>query len=89
VKEKLPKEEINIYMVGKFSQSITRLGNYFNTLVVAFFTFYEAEKRTTTPTKLLLISALSVLVMVAAVHINNGAEKYLFGGLLLIRNYNH
>jgi proton-dependent oligopeptide transporter, POT family len=49
-------------------------------LVVAFFTFLRSRKKEpTTPTKIafgLLISALSVLVMVAAVHIgNNGTEK--------------
>jgi POT family proton-dependent oligopeptide transporter len=49
-------------------------------LVVAFFTFLRSRKKEpSTPTKIafgLLISALSVLVMVAAVHIgNNGAEK--------------
>jgi proton-dependent oligopeptide transporter, POT family len=49
-------------------------------LVVAFFTFLRSRKKEpSTPTKIafgLLISALSVLVMVAAVHIgNNGSEK--------------
>lgn len=49
-------------------------------LVVAFFTFLRSRKKEpSTPTKIafgLLISALSVLVMVAAVHIgNNGTEK--------------
>lgn len=49
-------------------------------LVVAFFTYLRSRKKEpTTPTKIafgLLISALSVLVMVAAVHIgNNGTEK--------------
>ena len=49
-------------------------------LVVAFFTFLRNRKKEpSTPTKIafgLLISALSVLVMVAAVHIgNNGTEK--------------
>ncbi|UFH35974.1 peptide MFS transporter [Flavobacterium acetivorans] len=49
-------------------------------LVVAFFTFLRSRrKEPSTPTKIafgLLISALSVLVMVAAVHIGgNGAEK--------------
>jgi POT family proton-dependent oligopeptide transporter len=49
-------------------------------LVVAFFTFLRSRhKEPTTPTKIafgLLVSALSVLVMVAAVKIgNNGAEK--------------
>lgn len=49
-------------------------------LVVAFFTFLRSRKKEpSTPTKIafgLLISALSVLVMVAAVQIgNNGAEK--------------
>lgn len=58
-------------------------------LVVAFFTFLRGkQKEPTTPTKIafgLLISALSVLVMVAAVNAgNNGAEKvsvwWLFAG---------
>jgi POT family proton-dependent oligopeptide transporter len=49
-------------------------------LIVAFFTFLRSRKKEpSTPTKIafgLLISALSVLVMVAAVHIgNNGTEK--------------
>ncbi len=49
-------------------------------LVVAFFTYLRSRKKEpSTPTKIafgLLISALSVLVMVAAVHIgNNGSEK--------------
>lgn len=49
-------------------------------LVVAFFTYLRSRKKEpSTPTKIafgLLISALSVLVMVAAVQIgNNGAEK--------------
>lgn len=49
-------------------------------LVVAFFTYLRSKKKEpSTPTKIafgLLISALSVLVMVAAVHIgNNGTEK--------------
>ncbi|MCC9071982.1 peptide MFS transporter [Flavobacterium sp. F-65] len=49
-------------------------------LVVAFFTFLRNRKKEpNTPTKIafgLLISALSVLVMIAAVHIGgNGAEK--------------
>lgn len=49
-------------------------------LVVAFFTYLRSRKKEpSTPTKIafgLLISALSVLVMVAAVHIgNNGTEK--------------
>ena len=49
-------------------------------LIVAFFTYLRSRKKEpSTPTKIafgLLISALSVLVMVAAVHIgNNGTEK--------------
>ncbi|MBP4142888.1 peptide MFS transporter [Flavobacterium sp. I-SCBP12n] len=49
-------------------------------LIVAFFTFLRSRKKEpSTPTKIafgLLISALSVLVMVAAVHIGgNGTEK--------------
>jgi POT family proton-dependent oligopeptide transporter len=52
----------------------------FTPLVVAFFTFLRGRKKEpSTPTKIafgLLISALSVLVMVAAVHIGgNGSEK--------------
>ncbi len=59
-------------------------------LVVAFFTFLRTKKREpSTPTKIafgLLISALSVLVMVAAVHIgNNGLEKV--SAWWLVANY--
>ncbi len=63
------------------SQSINPLWVIILTpLVVAFFTFLRRKgKEPTTPTKIafgLLISALSVLVMVAAVKVgNNGAEK--------------
>jgi POT family proton-dependent oligopeptide transporter len=53
------------------------------------FTFFTKQKVVTTPTKIafgLLISALSVLVMAAAVHIgNNGAEKSIC--LRLVANY--
>ena len=59
-------------------------------LVVAFFLFYEAEKKNRQHhTKIafgLLISALSVLVMVAAVQIgNNGTEKV--SAWWLVANY--
>jgi POT family proton-dependent oligopeptide transporter len=81
-KDKIPQEE------GKISIWATNLSQSINPgwviiltpLVVAFFTFLRSRKKEpSTPTKIafgLLISALSVLVMVAAVHIgNNGAEK--------------
>ena len=81
-KEKLPKEESKIYTwSANLSQSINPGWVILLTpLVVAFFTFLRSRKKEpSTPTKIafgLLISALSVLVMVAAVHIgNNGAEK--------------
>ena len=81
-KEKLPTEESKIYTwSANLSQSINPGWVIILTpLVVAFFTFLRGRKKEpTTPTKIafgLLISALSVLVMVAAVHIgNNGTEK--------------
>lgn len=81
-KEKLPEEgeTISIWATN-LSQSINPGWVIILTpLVVAFFTFLRSRKKEpSTPTKIafgLLISALSVLVMVAAVHIGgNGAEK--------------
>ena len=80
--EKLPKEgeSISIWATN-LSQSINPGWVIILTpLIVAFFTFLRSRKKEpSTPTKIafgLLISALSVLVMVAAVHIgNNGTEK--------------
>jgi POT family proton-dependent oligopeptide transporter len=81
-KETLPKEGSTISVwVTSLSQSINPGWVIILTpLVVAFFTFLRSRKKEpSTPTKIafgLLISALSVLVMVAAVHIgNNGIEK--------------
>ena len=81
-KEKLPPEESKIFTwSANLSQSINPGWVIILTpLVVAFFTFLRGRKKEpSTPTKIafgLLISALSVLVMVAAVHIgNNGSEK--------------
>ena len=81
-KEILPKEGSTISVwVTSLSQSINPGWVIILTpLVVAFFTFLRSRKKEpSTPTKIafgLLISALSVLVMVAAVHIgNNGMEK--------------
>ena len=80
--ETLPKEGSTISVwVTSLSQSINPGWVIILTpLVVAFFTFLRSRKREpSTPTKIafgLLISALSVLVMVAAVHIGtNGMEK--------------
>jgi POT family proton-dependent oligopeptide transporter len=81
-KEKLPEEgsKISVWATN-LSQSINPGWVILLTpLVVAFFTYLRSRKKEpSTPTKIafgLLISALSVLVMVAAVHIgNNGAEK--------------
>lgn len=80
--DKVPQEG------GKISIWATNLSQSINPgwviiltpLVVAFFTYLRSRKKEpSTPTKIafgLLISALSVLVMVAAVHIgNNGMEK--------------
>lgn len=80
--EKIPQEasKISIWATN-LSQSINPGWVIILTpLVVAFFTFLRSRKKEpSTPTKIafgLLISALSVLVMVAAVHIgNNGMEK--------------
>ncbi|HLP64059.1 peptide MFS transporter [Flavobacterium sp.] len=81
-KETLPQEGSKISVwVTSLSQSINPGWVIILTpLVVAFFTYLRARKKEpSTPTKIafgLLISALSVLVMVAAVQIgNNGAEK--------------
>ena len=80
--EKIPEENSEIFTwSANLSQSINPGWVIILTpLVVAFFTFLRSRKKEpSTPTKIafgLLISALSVLVMVAAVHIgNNGAEK--------------
>ena len=80
--EKLPQEgnKISIWATN-LSQSINPGWVILLTpLVVAFFTFLRSRKKEpSTPTKIafgLLISALSVLIMVAAVNIgSNGAEK--------------
>ena len=81
-KEKLPAENSKVSLwATNLSQSINPGWVIILTpLVVAFFTFLRSRKKEpTTPTKIafgLLISALSVLIMVAAVHIgNNGSEK--------------
>jgi POT family proton-dependent oligopeptide transporter len=81
-KEKLPAEGSKISVwVTSLSQSINPGWVIILTpLVVAFFTYLRSRKKEpSTPTKIafgLLISALSVLVMVAAVHIGtNGTEK--------------
>ena len=81
-KEKLPQEESKVSIwATNLSQSINPGWVIILTpLIVAFFTFLRSRKKEpSTPTKIafgLLISALSVLVMVAAVHIgNNGTEK--------------
>ncbi len=81
-KEKLPKEENKIFTWSpNLSQSINPGWVIILTpLIVAFFTFLRNRKKEpSTPTKIafgLLISALSVLVMVAAVKMGgNGAEK--------------
>jgi proton-dependent oligopeptide transporter, POT family len=81
-KDNLPQEGSKISVwVTSLSQSINPGWVIILTpLVVAFFTYLRNKKKEpSTPTKIafgLLISALSVLVMVAAVHIgNNGAEK--------------
>ena len=81
-KEKLPKEGSTVSLwATNLSQSINPGWVIILTpLIVAFFTFLRRRnKEPSTPTKIafgLLISALSVLVMVAAVHIGgNGSEK--------------
>jgi POT family proton-dependent oligopeptide transporter len=80
--DKLPKENSKIFTwSANLSQSINPGWVIILTpLIVAFFTFLRNRKKEpTTPTKIafgLLISALSVLVMIAAIHIgNNGTEK--------------
>jgi proton-dependent oligopeptide transporter, POT family len=81
-KEKLPEEGSTVSLwATNLSQSINPGWVIILTpLVVAFFTFLRRRKKEpSTPTKIafgLLISALSVLVMVAAVQIGgNGSEK--------------
>jgi proton-dependent oligopeptide transporter, POT family len=81
-KNKLPTEGSKVSLwATSISQSINPGWVIILTpLVVAFFTFLQSRKKEpSTPTKIafgLLISALSVLVMVAAVHIGgNGSEK--------------
>ncbi len=89
-KDKLPAEGKSIAVwATPISQSINPFWVIVLTpLVVAFFAFLRKKKKEpSTPTKIafgLLISALSVLVMVGAVYVNNnGAEKasvwWLFG----------
>ncbi|OYU82819.1 MAG: MFS transporter [Flavobacterium sp. BFFFF2] len=80
--DKLPQEGSKIAVwATSISQSINPGWVIMLTpLVVAFFTFLRSRKKEpSTPTKIafgLLISALSVLVMVAAVHMgHNGSEK--------------
>lgn len=80
--EKLPEENSSVSLwATNLSQSINPGWVIILTpLVVAFFTFLRGRgKEPSTPTKIafgLLISALSVLVMIAAVKIGeNGAEK--------------
>ena len=80
--EKLPEEGTKISVwATNLSQSINPGWVIILTpLIVAFFTFLRSRKKEpSTPTKIafgLLISALSVLVMVAAVNIGgNGSEK--------------
>lgn len=81
-KEKLPEEEAKVSIwATNLSQSINPGWVIILTpLVVAFFTFLRGRKKEpSTPTKIafgLLISALSVLVMIAAVNMGaNGSEK--------------
>jgi POT family proton-dependent oligopeptide transporter len=81
-KEKLPKESSKVSIwATNLSQSINPGWVIILTpLVVAFFTFLRGRKKEpSTPTKIafgLLISALSVLVMIAAVNMGgNGSEK--------------
>ncbi len=80
--EHLPTEDSKVSLwATNLSQSINPGWVILLTpLVVAFFAFLKKRnKEPSTPTKIafgLLITALSVLVMVAAVHVgNNGAEK--------------
>lgn len=81
-KDKLPEEGSKVSLwATNLSQSINPGWVIILTpLVVAFFTFLRSRKKEpSTPTKIafgLLISALSVLVMIAAVNIGaNGSEK--------------
>jgi POT family proton-dependent oligopeptide transporter len=80
--EKLPKEDTKVSIwATNLSQSINPGWVIILTpLIVAFFTFLRGRKKEpSTPTKIafgLLISALSVLVMIAAVNMGaNGSEK--------------
>ncbi|WP_353170955.1 peptide MFS transporter [Flavobacterium sp.] len=80
--EKLPKEDAKVSIwATNLSQSINPGWVIILTpLIVAFFTFLRGRKKEpSTPTKIafgLLISALSVLVMIAAVNMGaNGSEK--------------
>ena len=80
--KKLPKEDTTVSLwATNLSQSINPGWVIILTpLVVAFFTFLRGRKKEpSTPTKIafgLLISALSVLVMIAAVNMGaNGSEK--------------
>jgi POT family proton-dependent oligopeptide transporter len=90
--EKLPAEGAKVHLwATNLSQSINPAWVIILTpLIVAFFSFLRARKKEpSTPTKIafgLLISALSVLVMVAAVQIgNDGAEKV--SAWWLVANY--
>jgi POT family proton-dependent oligopeptide transporter len=90
--EKLPAEGAKVHLwATNLSQSINPAWVIILTpLIVAFFSFLRARKKEpSTPTKIafgLLISALSVLVMVAAVQIgNDGTEKV--SAWWLVANY--
>ncbi|STO14866.1 Dipeptide permease D [Flavobacterium hibernum] len=90
--EKLPAEGGKVHLwATNLSQSINPGWVIILTpLVVAFFSFLRIRKKEpSTPTKIafgLLISALSVLIMIAAVKIgNNGAEKV--SAWWLVANY--
>lgn len=90
--EKLPAEGGKVHLwATNLSQSINPGWVIILTpLVVAFFSFLRVRKKEpSTPTKIafgLLISALSVLIMIAAVKIgNNGAEKV--SAWWLVANY--
>ena len=89
--EKLPKEGAKVSLwATNLSQSINPGWVIILTpLIVAFFTFLRRRKKEpSTPTKIafgLLISALSVLVMIAAVNIggngsNDGFKAIFYGG---------
>jgi len=90
--ERLPAEGAKVHLwATNLSQSINPGWVIILTpLIVAFFSFLRARKKEpSTPTKIafgLLISALSVLVMIAAVKMgNNGAEKV--SAWWLVANY--